>query len=164
MNQSYKHRRSSSTAIGLVLSIAALLAIAAPASAHHRHHHHDEGPAGTISSYDPDSGILTIDLAKGGSISALVTDDTRIELSGGCDKGGGERHARHARKSARAARHNFGGEHGGGWHHGWHHGHEGSTDDLTPGTVVDDAVLVLADGTAVYAKVELETPHSGETS
>ncbi|HVO53395.1 MAG TPA: hypothetical protein VMT37_03180 [Solirubrobacterales bacterium] len=155
MKQSYKHRRGPATVIGLVLSIAALFAIAAPASAHHRHHHGSSDPAGTISSYDPDSGILTIDLAKGGSISALVTDETRIELNGGCDKGSGDSQGRHARK-ARAARHDFGGDHGS--HHGWSHGQEGSTDDLAPGTVVDDAVLVLADGTAVYAKVELETP------
>jgi hypothetical protein len=161
MKQSYKHRRGPATVIGLVLSIAALLAIAGPASAHHRHHHGGSDRAGTISSFDPDSGILTIDLAKGGSISALVTDETRIELSGGCDRGGGDSQGRHARK-ARAARHDFGGDQGG--HHGWwRHGQEGSTDDLTPGTVVDDAVLVLADGTAVYAEVELETPHSGAT-
>ncbi len=161
MKQSYKHRRGPATAIGLVLSIAALLALAGPASAHHRHHHGSSDPAGTISSYDPDSGILTIDLTKGGSISALVTDETRIELNGGCDKGSSDSQGRQARR-ARAARHNFGGGHG--WHHGWSHGQEGSIDDLAPGTVVDDAVLVLADGTAVYAKVELETPQSGATS
>lgn len=40
------------------------------------------GPAGTISSYDPGSGVLTIDLAKGGATSALVTDDTSIETGG----------------------------------------------------------------------------------
>jgi hypothetical protein len=163
MKQSYKHRRGPATVIGLVLSITALLALAGPASAHHRDHHGSGEPAGTISSYDPESGILTIDLTKGGSISALVTGETRISLGGGCNKGGDNSSSRHARKSARAARHNFGGDHGDhGWHHGWWHSHEGSTDDLNPGTVVDEAVLVLVDGTAVYAKVELESPQSSK--
>lgn len=155
--------------LALALSIVATLALAGAAAAHHPNHEGSDGgePAGTISSYDADSGVLTIDLAKGGSIGALVTDRTWISVGGNCDRGG-DRHARHGRKPARrdkarrALRRNRG--HQGG-HRGWGrgHGHRGSTDDLTPGTVVDDAVLVLVDGTAVYAKVELEPPPSGET-
>ena len=152
--------------LALALSIAATLAFAGAATAHH-HGHEGSGkgePAGTISSYDPDSGVLAIDLAKGGTISALVTDRTLITVGGNCDKGG-DRHARHGRKSARhskaqrALRRHWGHE---GGHRGWGHDHRGSTDDLTPGTVVDDAVLVLVDGTAVYAKVELEPPPSSK--
>jgi hypothetical protein len=166
MRQAYKHRRGSPTAIGLVLSIVAFLALAGTASAHD---HRSDGsePAGTISSYDPETGVLTIDLTKGGSISGLVTEDTRIEAGGNCHgNGGDERHGRHGRRARHAARHDFGGDHGGswGWHHGWNHGHSGSTDDLVPGAVVDDAILVLVDGEAVFAKVELESPQSGSTS
>jgi hypothetical protein len=166
MKQAYKHRRGFSATFGLVLSAVALLALAGTASAHHHHHGGSSEPAGTISSYDPDTGVLTIDLAKGGSVSGLVTEDTRIEVGGGCHgKGGEERHGRHGRRAGHAARHNSGGDHGGwGWHHGWDHGHQGSTDDLVPGAVVDDAFLVLVDGDAVFAKVELETPQSSSAS
>lgn len=165
MKQAWKHCRPLWAATAL--SLLAALALAGPASAHH-HGDKSSEPAGTISSYDAESGVLTIDLAKGGSISALVTDRTRIELAGDCAKGDGKaRHAaRKARRRARAARRGsrrgFGGH---GHHRGWgRHGRKGGTDDLTPGTVVDDAVLVLVDGTAVYAKVELESPLSGAAS
>jgi hypothetical protein len=163
MNHVNKHRRGPTTVIGLLLSIAALLALAGPASAHHGHHHRGGEPAGTISSFDPDSGVLTIDLAKGGSISALVTDETSIEIGGDCK--GGDHFGRHSRTAARAAGRNFG--HDQGWHHGhhgWGHGQEGSTDDLVPGAVVKSADLSLVDGTATYDKVKLESPDSGESS
>ncbi len=183
MNQISRGWRWRVPLLALTLSIAAALAFAGAATAHHHDHEGDQGgdPAGTISSYDAGSGVLTIDLAKGGSISALVTDRTMITVGGDCGKG--DRHARHGRKDARhgkaqrawrhraqrAWRHRWG---DGGSHHGWGHdrghgwgdSHRGSTDDLTPGTVVDDAVLVLVDGTAVYAKVDLETPSSGEAN
>jgi hypothetical protein len=139
-----------------VLAAAALLAFAGTASAHH----HDFGssdPTGTISSFDPDSGVLTIDLADGGQVSGLVTDETSIETGGsGCHHGdsGDETSSRHGRKAG-ALRHNFDG-HDHDWHHGrWHHGDEGSTDDLVTGAVVDDAILVLADGQATFVKVDL---------
>ena len=56
-------------------------------------------------------GGSPIDLAKGGSISALVTDRTRIELAGECDKGDrhGRRHSRRVRHGGKAARHGLGG-------------------------------------------------------
>jgi hypothetical protein len=166
MKQAYKHkhRRGLSTTIGLALSIAAFLALAGTASAHH-HHGGSSDPAGTISSYDPDTGVLTIDLAKGGSISGTVSDDTSIEVGGGCKGKGGESESR-ARRTAKAhaTRHHFGGDNGWGHHHGHHHGHSGSTDDLVPGAVVDDAVLVLVDGDAVFAKIELESPQSSSAS
>lgn len=40
-----------------------------------------------------------------------------------------------------------------GWHHGWDKGDES---DLVAGAVVDDAILILKDGRAWYAKVELD--------
>lgn len=109
--------------------------------------HSSGDPAGTIAAFDQDTGILSIDLAGGGSVSGLVTDDTKIGTSGKCDHDHGSddrrslmRHRRH---------HRDGGEHG---RHGWD---SGSTDDLTPGAVVDDAVLLLEDGRAVFVKVDL---------
>ena len=112
----FRHRRGLRPVVGLVLAMAAMFAFAGPASAHHDDDSGSDDPAGTISSFDADTAVLTIDLAGGGQVSGLVTDETRIEAG---------------------------------------HGHEGSTDDLVAGTVVDDAILVLEDGKAVFAKVEL---------
>lgn len=155
MNTGFRHRRRSAPVGGFVLAIAAMLAIAAPASAHH--HHGDFGgndPAGTISSFDADTGVLTIDLTDGGQVSGLVTDETRIE-TGGCRHGDSGDESRRGRKVGPRALHNDFGGHDHGWHHGWGHGQEGSTNDLVPGTVVDDAILVLEDGKATFFKVEL---------
>lgn len=119
MTNSWRHRRGIAPLASLVLALGAVLAFAGTASAHH----HDFGssdPTGTISSFDPDSGVLTIDLVDGNQISGLVTDDTWISTGSGC-----------------------------------RHGSEGSGDDLVPGTVVDDAVLVLADGQATFVKIDL---------
>jgi hypothetical protein len=157
MKQGFRHRRGLPPIAAVLGAVALMAASAAPASAHHHHGDSDHSPAGTIASFDPDGGVLTIDLAKGGQISALVTDDTRIETDGGChgDRGG-ER--RNRQTDHRALRRHFGGEHG--RHRGWRHD-EGSAEDLVPGAVVDDAVLVLEDGSAVFAKVELGSPPSG---
>lgn len=43
--------------------------------------------AGTVASYDAASGELTIDLAAGGSATALVTDETRIRCVGAKRRG-----------------------------------------------------------------------------
>jgi hypothetical protein len=152
MNTGFRHRRRSAPVVGFALATAAMLAIAAPASAHH--HHGDFGssdPAGTTSSFDADTGVLTIDLTDGGQISGLVTDETRIETGGDCRHGDSGDESRRGRKvGARPLHNDFGGQ-----DHGWGHGQEGSTDDLVPGTVVDDAILVLEDGKATFFKVEL---------
>jgi hypothetical protein len=148
MKSNAQPKRKPDLLLCALLSIVALLAFSAPASAHHHGDSSDE-PAGTIASFDQDTGVLTIDLAGGGSISGLVTGDTRIGTSGHCDHGQSSddrrwllRHKRH--------HHHHGGDHG--RHHGWD---GGSSDDLTPGAVVDDAVLVLEDGKAVFVKVDL---------
>ncbi len=162
-NQGFRHRRGLRPVVGFVLAIAAMLALAGPASAHH---HGDSGsgePAGTISSFDADTGVLTIDLADGGQVSGLVTDETRIETGGSCRRGDAGDDERRGRKvGARAPHNDFGHDHG--RHHGWGHGHEGSTDDLVPGTVVDDAILVLEDGKATFFKVELADSGSESTT
>src|SRR5262245_21800848 len=46
----------------------------------------DEG-AGTIASFDADTGRLVINDLVGGSVSALVTDETEIECDNGDDQG-----------------------------------------------------------------------------
>lgn len=147
----WRHRRRLSPVLGFVLAIA-VLAFAGPASAHHHDDFGSDDPAGTISSFDPESGVLTIDLTDGGQVSGLVTDETRIETGGGCRHGDHGDDERRGRKAA-ALRHHGG--HDRGWHHGWGHGDEGSTDDLVTGAIVDDAILFLADGKATFAKVEL---------
>ncbi|MGC1850975.1 MAG: hypothetical protein WA687_00900 [Solirubrobacterales bacterium] len=132
-----------------MLSAAAMLAVAGPVVAHDGGDHsdfHDDDPAGQIASFDADTGMLVIDLAEGGSIAGLVTKRTWIKTDNGCER--------------RAL---------GGWHnecrktlhgsdsgdHDWHPG-RGSIDDLVPGAIVDDALLVLKDGRAFFWKVDLD--------
>lgn len=164
----FRHRRGLSPVVAFVLAIGTMLAFAGPASAHHHGDFGSNDPAGTISSFDPESGALTIDLAGGGQISGLVTDETRIETGGGCRHGDHGDDERRGRKAS-TLRHDHHGDHGRGWHHGWGDD-EGSSDDLVTGAVVDDAILILADGKATFVKVELAddsgdpTPTSAKTS
>lgn len=96
--------------LALALGVAALLAIPVVSSArsggaddgpnheanheanhqkrhhHHRHGHH-RAVVGTIASFDADTGILALDLRKGGSASGLVDDGTKIK----CEDQGGVR-------------------------------------------------------------------------
>ena len=83
---------------------------------------------------------LVVDLADGGSIGGLVTRFTWIDDN--CE---------HARRDDRRQLHGSGGR-----DRDWPHGPSGDSDDLVPGAVVEDALLVLKDGRAFYAKVELE--------
>lgn len=157
-------RRARGIAPLLATALVALLALAAPAAAHDGSHGDDDGPAGTIASYDADTGKLTIDLAKGGSISGVVTSRTWIDDGDhGCsddDGGDASRKGKAVRKGGKKARtgdwchERRTGDHGDrGWHHGWDKGEES---DLVEGAVVDDAILVLKDGRAWFAKVELD--------
>jgi hypothetical protein len=133
----------------LALAAASLLAvaIAGPAIAHDSHGFGDD-PAGTISSFDPDSRKLVIDLADGGSIAGLVTRRTWIksENDEGCNGDERRRFRTWCRNGASASS---------GSHHGWHFG-RGDIDDLVAGAVVEDAILVLVDGKAIFAKIDLE--------
>ena len=94
---------------GVLVAVAAALALVALPGIASAHHGHDSlADAGTIQSFDPDSGVLTIDLTEGGSVSGLVTARTHIH----CDKGRHEgRHGlrRHLRHGATAS-HDQGGE------------------------------------------------------
>lgn len=139
------------TAARALLSLAAVLAVAASgtAIAHHGNgdFRHDDDPAGTIATFDTDSGVLAIDLANGGSVSGKVTRLTWID----CDDDWRWHRGRHL-------------FHGSGDGHGWDRHSRCSTDDLTAGTVVDDAVLGLRDGGAFFWKVDLEDESDSDDS
>ena len=122
------------------LTAALVLALAGTAIAHHGDWFGHDDPAGTIASFDSSSGALTIDLADGGSISGTVTHRTWID----CGEDWGWHRGRRS----------FHGSGDGG--RDWDHHSHCSTDDLTTGTTVDDAVLGLRDGAAFFWKVDLE--------
>ena len=142
-------RKPKPTRTALLAAVAALavLALAIPALAHDGEGdgRFGDAAAGTIASFDEGSGVLTIDLTEGGSTSGLVTRSTWIGdrgHGGSCEDGDRDRR-RHARTWCR---------HG---DRGRHHG-RGDTSDLLAGAAVDDAVLVLDDGRAFFAKVDLD--------
>ena len=128
-------------------AILAALALTIPALAHDGEGRSDDDPAGTIASFGQGSGVLTIDLAAGGSVSGLVTrftwidDGDRFDHGDRCD---GDDDGRRARTWCRH-----------GDDKGWHRG-RGDNDDLVAGATVDDAVLVLKDGRSFFAKVDLD--------
>jgi hypothetical protein len=87
--------------LALALGAVALLALSGVATAkdrggddhgdhghHGRHHHHarEIEEAGTIASFDPATGKLTIALTGGESVSGLVTAETRISCEGTDDR------------------------------------------------------------------------------
>jgi hypothetical protein len=136
-------------AIALVATVAGsalVLALAGPAAAHHHGDHPSFGghdPAGTIASFDPSTGNLLINLAGGGTASGEVTDFTWIQ----CGDWHPGWHGRHRGRQL----HHFDGDHG----HSWGDP-DCTSDDLTEGTVVDEAILGLRDGRAFFWKVELD--------
>lgn len=76
----------------LVAAAAALAMLALPGVASsHDHHHGLAGDAGTIQSFDPATGVLTIDLTDGGSVSGLVVQRTHIR----CGDDNGHHHGLH---------------------------------------------------------------------
>jgi hypothetical protein len=80
----------------LVAAAAALALLALPGIASSHDRHHDQaGDAGTIQAFDPATGVLTVDLANGGSVSGLVTRRTHIR----CDEEHGR--GRHGRRDLR---------------------------------------------------------------
>jgi hypothetical protein len=175
---------------GMLLAVAAALAVLAlPGLASSHGRHHDHGDAGTIQSFDPESGVLTIDLANGGSVSGLVVRRTHIR----CGHDHGHHHGLHgherrrgAHASSRGPGESGGGEDGvrdGGrglelgedppGHDGTapgrsedpgkgaEHSHRCTTDDLVAGATVKVAELVLLDGNAFYKLVGLADEEQG---
>lgn len=161
----------------LLAAVAAIAVLALPglASSHDRHHDHP-GDAGTIQSFDPETGVLTIDLANGGSVSGLVVTRTRIRCGGGHGHGHDLRHPRRAHGAGVSRRgggevenesnHQGRGEdppgHDGtppgnseGPGQGAEHSARCTIDDLVAGATVKIAELVLIDGSALYRLVGL---------
>jgi hypothetical protein len=180
--------------LALALGVAALLAIPVISAArdgsddgahhdgahhgenghHHRHHHHSV--VGTIASFDADSGLLTIDLRKGGSISGLVDGRTKIKCEDQNEDG--VHHHRHGGDRGRSGEAEPGDDHGGrgeaepGDDHGGDdnsgpgnsgrgsHDDNGSganctTADLVAGADVQEADLETEHGTRHFDEVEL---------
>ena len=176
--------------LALALGVAALLAIPVVSAArsggnddgpnhekghHHRHGHH-RSVVGTISSFDTDSGVLTIDLRKGGSVSGLVDRRTKIRCEDQNEDG--VHHHRHGGDRARSGEAEPGDDHGGhgeaepGDDHGGgdnsgpgNSGRGGHDDngtganctpaDLVAGADVQEADLEIEHGTRHFDEVEL---------
>jgi len=107
-----------------------------------------EEKAGTIASFDPTSGELTINLFNGGSASGLVTEETEIE----CE---------HQGPSASASDSGEDEDNSGPGSVNSGPGNDDEDEDacgveaLVAGTVVHEAELELENGIAVFEKVEL---------
>jgi hypothetical protein len=138
-----------------------------------------EEHAGTIASFDPETGKLTISLYGGETVTGLVTEETEIEC--GCSHHGGE--GEEGATSLRSGDFNPGEEgtgppgqgedesddppgHDGtppgasegpgrGFEHQEHSGNC-SAEDLVVGAVVKEAELQLDNGVATFSKIELE--------
>ena len=175
--------------LALALGAVALLALSGVATAkdrggddhghHGRHHHHhfrEIEEAGTISSFDPATGRLTIALTGGETVSGLVTTETRIRCEGtddrradrrdhgGDDNGGrgnepGDDNGGHGNEPGDNNGDNSGPGPGGPIAEG--EGPEAgetpscTTAALVPGAFVGEAVLRLGTGTATFEEVEL---------
>lgn len=88
---------------GVLVAVAAALALVALPGVASAHHGHDSlADAGTIESFDQETGVLTIALTEGGAISGLVTPDTHIHCDNGWHRGmhGLRHHLRHGRATA----------------------------------------------------------------
>lgn len=110
-----------------------------------------EENAGTIVSFDAETGRLVIDLFGNETIAGFVTGETEIECEGGSnasvsddgEEGGGEEQEA--------------GEENGGQEEAEDENGEASctTADLVPGAVVGEAELKLENGQATFEEVEL---------
>lgn len=146
---------------------------------HGRHHHHlhEMKEAGTISSFDPATGRLTIALAGGETTSGLVTAETRIRCEGADDHRAD--HRDHGGGDDNGGRGNEPGDDNGGrggepgddnggnsgpgpgGPNAEGEGHEPgeapscTTTALVPGAFVGEAESRLGTGAAVFEEVEL---------
>jgi hypothetical protein len=147
--------------LALALGVAALLAIPVVSAArqgaddgpnheqnhheqerHHRHHHHSV--MGTTASFDADSGLLTIDLRRGGAVSGIVDSRTKIRCE---DQEVEHRHNRGDNSGS--------GSSGSGSHDDNGRGANCTTADLDVGADVQEADLEVEHGTRHFDEVEL---------
>lgn len=168
--------------VGILAALAAVLALVAlPGLAAAHRGHDDPADTGTIQSFDPASGMLTIDLTEGGSVSGLVTPRTHIHCDNGRHEGrhGLRHHLRHRATASDSGpgrdgdgeeaedNHRHGEEEPADDHgeapepgednhaNGDEHGERCGTDDLTAGKTVDFADLVVVGGKAIWSVVAL---------
>jgi len=186
-----RHPKRTRAPLGALLALAlgALALVALPALAagkdhgekrhHHGRHHHSGGGAGTIASFDAQTGRLTIDLFGKDTVSGQVTNRTRIrcedehfpDISARHNDESGEDRGHHGDESG-----DDDGRHGedepGEDHHGDNSGPGSSnsgpsghdddgtganctTSDLIVGAVVQRAELEIEHGQATFEEVEL---------
>lgn len=173
-------------AMGLLAAVGALAGIAVAKDGGHRvekshghhHRHHNRQPSGTIQSFDPETGKLTIALLNEEAVSGLVTDRTRIKCEDehAPDVTASRRHLRHGEEEPGDDRGGHGEEepgddHGGGDNSGPDSSHstgggpsghddngtgaDCTASDLIVGAVVTDAELDIGHGGATWDEVEL---------
>ena len=178
--------------LGGVLAAAAaalaILALPGLASGHERHHD-QAGDAGTIQSFDPATGTLTVALTEGGSVTGLVTSRTHVR----CGEDNGHRHGQHGddrrgRRGATAS-HDGSDDHGNSGPgsensgrgeepgednpgrgeepgedpgHGAEQADHCASADLVAGATVRVADLVLSGGKALYTFLGLEPAAAAE--
>ncbi|MGN6557215.1 MAG: hypothetical protein ACTHLH_04285 [Solirubrobacterales bacterium] len=123
--------------------------------------------AGTIMSFDPESGRLVINLFGGETVSGLVTEGTEIECddhsgattsSDGVEAGdgnGGEGQVEPGDGNGGQGEEEPGDDHGDDNSGPGNEAGNCTTADLTPGAVVQEAELSIANGQATFEKVEL---------
>ena len=106
--------------------------------------------AGTIASFDQESGRLVINLFGGDTVAGIVNDETEIK----CDDGGGATVS--SEDSGDGEEAEPGDDHGGEEEAGDDHGdHLCTTAELVPGAVVEEAELKVENGQATFQEVEL---------
>lgn len=138
----------------------------------------DEG-AGTVESFNSETGRLVINLFNGDAVAGFVTDDTEIECDNGDDHGDededGEGDGDHSGpghdgdddegddgpdESGRVAARHDGEDDGPGEDEGdddkdCDDGHECSVDDLVPGAIVQEAEAKLTGDGLIFEEIEL---------
>ncbi|MEZ5077818.1 MAG: hypothetical protein R2725_10270 [Solirubrobacterales bacterium] len=150
----------------LAVALGALALLALPAIATAKHGSDGGGErsngrenAGTVASYDTETGELEIALTAGGTAAALVTDETRIRCVGA--KRGGHRHHSHrgrgrghqgedsvteSRRGGRKARQRR------------HRGHRCGDAALTEGAVIRKARIDEGEEGDAFTKILVEKP------